>query len=119
MSGRVEHAEHIVNFINASCLIMFNMKYETKSVMIGRKPRIGDNEFKTATIALFSKNNPHKCGEAPIKVLDFENIEKIRLKELRNVSYYLEGNDIVVNDLVEVEIMHEDSIITLTGKQEI
>ena len=95
------------------------MKYETKSVMVGRKPRVGDNEFKTATIALFGKNNPHKCGEAPIQVLDFENIEKVRLKELRNVSYYLEGNDIVVNDLVEVDIVQEGLIITLTGKQEI
>jgi len=113
-----ESTKYIVNFINSHYFCQI-MKYETKSVMIGRKPRVGENEFKTATIALFKKNNPHKCGEAPTQVLDFENIEKVRLKELRNISYYLEGNDLVVNDLIEIDIDQEGTLITLTGKQEI
>ncbi len=95
------------------------MKYEIKSIMVGRKPRVGDNEFKTATIALFNENNPHKAGCVPTKVLDFENIEKIRLNELRNISYYLEGNDLVVNNLLEIEIIQDGTLITLTGKQDI
>ncbi len=95
------------------------MKYETKSIMIGRKPRVGENEFKTATIALFNENNPHKAGGVPTKVLDFENIEKIRINELRNISYYLEGNDLVVNNLLEIEVTQEGTFIIITGKQNI
>jgi len=110
---------YIVNFINDQLFYMDIMKYETKSIMIGRKPRVGDNNFKTATVALFDKNNPHKAGEAPTSVLDFENIEKIRINELRNISYYLEGNDIVINNLLEMDIVQDGTLITLTGKQDL
>ena len=93
------------------------MKYTTKSIMIGRKPREGENEFKTATIALFEENNPHKVGVAPTQVLDYPNIEKIRLRDLVNVSYYLEGNDLIINDLEEVDIEQEETLIYVRGKQ--
>ena len=95
------------------------MKYKAQSIMIGRKPRVGNNEFKTATISLFAKNNPHLAGEAPLKTMDYENIEKVRLRDLVNISYYLEGNDLVVNNLKEVEIDVDGTIVTITGRQEI
>jgi hypothetical protein len=95
------------------------MKYTAQSVMIGRKPREGDDEFKTATVSLFAKNNPHLHGEAPLKTMDFRNVEKVRLRDLVNISYYTEGNDLVVNNLKEVEIEQDGSIVTITGRQEI
>lgn len=93
------------------------MKYKTKSMMVGRKPRVGNNKYKTAVIGLFDANNPHKIGAAPTKVLDFQNIEKVRIRNM-NVSYYLEGNDIIINDLEEVDIIEEDHKIIIKGRQE-
>lgn len=87
--------------------------------MVGRKPRIGTNKHKTATISLFSNNNPHKTGEVPREVLEYPNIEKVRINDLINISYYLEGNDIVVNDLDQVEIRLDKTILTVVGKQSI
>lgn len=96
------------------------MKYKAQSLMIGRKPRTKESdEFKTATISVFSKNNPHLAGEAPMNTMDFPNIEKVRLRDLVNISYYLEGNDLVVNNLKEIDIDVKDNIVTITGKQEI
>ena len=95
-------------------------KYKAKCAMLSRKPRAKDNDdFKTAVIALFNKNNPHKTGETPIKVLEFPNIEKVRLRDL-NVSFYLEGNDIVINDLKEIslEIDEAERKIVFRAEQE-
>jgi len=94
------------------------MKYKTNNILIGRKPAQGDDEFKTAIIALFDVNNPHKTGTPPTKVLEYRNTEKIRVQGL-NCTYYLEGNDIVVNNLTEVTIDVDQvkSLITITGIQ--
>ena len=95
-----------------------NKTFQAKSVVISRKP--GDNEdgFKTAFIGLFKDNNPHLKGKAPFEVIEIKEIEKVRLRELRNVSYYLMGNDIVINNLKEVTIKKEENnIVTVTGKQ--
>ena len=96
------------------------LTYKTKSVMLSRKPRAQDgDEFKTLVIALFDKNNPHKTGETPTQVLEYPNMEKIRIRDL-SVSYYLEGNDTVINDLksIELEIDEDNRKIVLRGKQE-
>lgn len=93
--------------------------YQVKSIMVGRKPRVGNNKYKTATISLFTHNNPHKTGEVPKDVLEYPNIEKIRINDLVNISYYLEGNDLVVNDLDKIEIRLDKNLITLVGKQSI
>ena len=93
--------------------------YRAKSIMVGRKPRIGTNKYKTATISLFTRNNPHKTGEVPREVLEFPNSEKVRINDLINISYYLEGNDLVVNDLDQVEIGLDKTIVTVVGKQSI
>ena len=87
--------------------------------MIGRKPRIGNDKYKTAIVSLFTKNNPHKTGEVPKQMLEYPNIEKVRINHLVNVSYYLEGNDIVVNDLAEVTVSLDKHILTITGRQSI
>lgn len=98
---------------------MVDYKFETKSVMLGRKPRVGNNQFKTAMISLFDKNNPHKTGEVPIKTMNFEDVEKVRIRNM-NVSYYLEGNDIVINDLkkIDIHVDEKNKKIVLKGDQE-
>ncbi len=93
-------------------------EYKTKSAMLGRKPRAGsDDEFKTAVIALFNVNNPHKKGAVATKVLEFPNIEKVRIRDL-NVSYYLEGNDIIINDLKVITLEIDGSKIVLRAEQD-
>ncbi len=95
--------------------------YEAKSVIISRKPGKDkdDGGLWTAFIGLFDENNPHLKAKAPIKVIDIPEVEKVRIKELRNISYYLMGNDIVINNLEELIISKKDQIITLTGKQDL
>ena len=91
--------------------------YKTKCVMLGRKPATTGSKYKTALIALFDKNNPHKTGTPARKVLEFTDVEKVRIRDM-NVSYYLEGNDIVINDLHEINLEKIDNKIILRGKQD-
>ena len=88
------------------------MKYKTKSILVTRMPRKGDSEFKTASIKLFKVNDPHKTTELPTKMLEYDNIEKILLKNL-NIDYYLEGNDIIINNLQEIDIEKKGSVIEI------
>jgi len=92
--------------------------FKAKSIVISRKP--GDNKdgFKTAFIGLFKDNNPHLKGKVPFEVVEIKETEKVRIKELRNVSFYLMGNDIIINNLEEVTIRStEDNIVYINGKQ--
>ncbi len=89
------------------------MKYQTKSVLVTRLPRKGDNEFKTASIKLFKINDPHKTSEFPTKDLEFESIEKIVIKGVE-VDYYLEGNDLILNNLKNIDIEQKGSIIEIS-----
>lgn len=91
------------------------IKEETVSVLVSRKAH-PTNKYKTLIIKLFDINNPHKTTIFPKKIYEFTNIEKARIRRL-NVSYYLEGNDIVINDLEEIYIIKEESKITLKGYQ--
>lgn len=92
------------------------IKLVTKSALIGRLPRKEGAKFKTAVVRLFTVNNPHKTTEFPVKTYEFDDVEKIRIRRL-NVSYYLEGNDIVINDLDEIYIIHEDNKLIVKGYQ--
>lgn len=92
------------------------IKIGTKSALVGRLPRKEGAKFKTAVVRLFNVNNPHKTTEFPLKTYEFDNIEKIRIRRL-NVSYYLEGNDIVINDLEEIRIIHEGNKLVLKAYQ--
>ena len=94
--------------------------FKAKSAMRSRNPRANEKlEFKTLVIALFDKNNPHKTGETPLKVLEYPNMEKIRIRNL-SVSYYLEGNDMVINDLksVNLEIDEKNRKVVFRAAQE-
>lgn len=89
----------------------------TKSVLISRMAKEDENdEHKTAILRFFDVNNPHLTEEFPKKVIIYTNKRKVRIMGL-NVSYYLEGNDIVVNDLEEVQIENENSSLYIKGKQ--
>ena len=48
----------------------------------------------------------------------YENAIKV-IKHLENISYYLMGNDLVINDLLEVSFVKEGNILTITGKQDL
>ncbi len=91
--------------------------YKAKSVIVSRKPGERKKETWSAFIGLFDENNPHLKAKVPFKVLEFPGIEKVRINELRNISYYLRGNDVVINNLVELNVEIEKDIVTLTGKQ--
>ena len=92
------------------------MKLKTKSVLIGRLPRAEDKTFKTAVIRLYDVNNPHKTTEFPTKTFEYSDTEKIRIRRA-NVSYYLEGNDLVINDLEEIYITHTGKKLIVRGYQ--
>jgi hypothetical protein len=94
------------------------IKIQTTSVLISRQDdEKNENMYRTAVLRLFKVNNPHKRKNVfPTHVFRFSNIEKVRVRRL-NVSYYLEGPDIVVNDLEELYITHEDNKLVLKGYQ--
>jgi len=92
--------------------------YQAKSITISRKPGKDKEGLKTAFIGLFNDNNPHLSAKEPFEVLEIEEVEKVRIKHLENISYYLMGNDLVINDLTEVKFVKEGNILTITGKQE-
>ena len=92
--------------------------YTAKSLTLSRKTGAKKDEgLWTAFIGLFSENNPHLVATDPIEIIDIHDVEKVRLRDLCNVSYYLMGNDIVVNNLESVTLKKEGNILTLTGKQ--
>ncbi|NQU78818.1 hypothetical protein HQ545_03535 [Candidatus Woesearchaeota archaeon] len=91
-------------------------KMATKSALIGRLPRKEGDKYKTAVIRLYDVNNPHKTTEFPKQTIEFTNTEKVRIRRL-NVSYYLEGNDTVLNDLEEIYITHENNKLSIRGYQ--
>ena len=80
------------------------------SAIISRKERdpTSDDEYMIGIIKLFDVNNPHKTTSLPKKTLSYKNIEKIRLRNL-SVSYYLEGNDIIINDLIELYVKVDEN----------
>ncbi|MEK6809682.1 MAG: hypothetical protein AABY40_03335 [Nanoarchaeota archaeon] len=92
-------------------------KYTAKSVVVSRKPSHKNEEDWHAFIGFFEENNPHLKGKVPREVVEIPHVEKVRIRDLRNVSYYLMGNDIVINNLEEVTIDYEGGVVTLTGKQ--
>ena len=94
-------------------------KYETKSVVLSRKPGKDRDGLWTAVIALFETNNPHLKAKVPFKTVEFEDVVKIRLRDLANISFYLMGNDLVINNLLHIELKFDENarILTLTGEQ--
>lgn len=91
-------------------------KFKAKSVIVSRRPGKKEDTW-SIMVALFGENNPHLKGRVPSRVLDYHEIEKVRIRELKNVSFYSAGNDLVINDLTEMGLDSKKRIITLTGKQ--
>ncbi|MFH1439283.1 MAG: hypothetical protein ABIG89_01875 [Candidatus Woesearchaeota archaeon] len=94
------------------------MKYKAKSIIIGRKKRLDEEDTKHPFfISLFDMNDPHKSGQAPKQIIDFPLIDRVDLKGL-DVSYLLGGNDIVVNNLESIEVDTDDNFrVYIKGKQ--
>lgn len=92
-------------------------KFKVKSVVVSRKPSHNKEESWSAFIGLFEENNPHLKAKVPFEIIEIKDVEKVRIKELRNISYYLMGNDVVINNLEEINIEAKGGIVTLTGKQ--
>ena len=93
--------------------------YKVKSITVSKKPGGKEDNLRTAFIGLFQENNPHLIAKPPLKVIEIKDVEKVRFRDLRNVSFYLVGNDIVINDLTEINIDYKDYIVTLTGKRKL
>ncbi len=93
------------------------MKYETKSAIIGRKKRENEtDEAYPCFISLFDIRNPHTSGEVPKKSIDIPLVHKYIITGL-NINYLLEGNDIVINDMTEIDVRVEEGHVYITGKQ--
>jgi len=92
------------------------MKYNTKSIIIGRKKGEEGSDTKPCFIALFDVNDPHKKAIVPKEIIDYDKVHKIVLKGF-DVNYLLPGNDLVINDLVFIEIEKDGPHVTIKGKQ--
>ena len=88
------------------------MKYPAKSAIIGRMPRVGNNEFKTLFVKIFAITKPQMTGAFTEEELHFENCEKVVFDKCMPV-YYLEGNDLILDDIDELEIIENGNVVTL------
>jgi hypothetical protein len=92
-------------------------KIKTKCIIIGRmKRKDNTKDDYPCFISFFNINDPHKTGEVPDKVNDYENIHKIIIQGL-DINYLLAGNHTIINNLEYVEIKIEYQHIIVTGKQ--
>jgi len=89
---------------------MEKQEYAAKSVVIGRKPRKQEDMFKTAFIKIYDKTNPLDAEDFPLKELDFPDIRKVVL-HTSPVDYFLEGNDLVYDNITKVTIEIESKTI--------
>ncbi len=97
------------------------MKYNSKSIIIGRKKRKSEHDnFSPCFVALFNINKPHKSGQVPDKILDFDSVRKVTICGL-DCEYHLEGSDIVIDNLTELSIDEDKQkdciVIRISGKQ--
>ena len=88
---------------------------KAKSVIIGRK-RGDDPDSYTCFINLFDVNDPHLKDTVPLQFHDFEKITKVKIKDLV-VNYFLDGNDLVINDLETLSIEQKGAKLYISGKQ--
>lgn len=96
---------------------METLKHKTKSVLIARKKRVNENDInRPCFVSLFEKNDPHLNTEGPTKVIEFDQKHKVLIKGL-DVHYLLPGNDIVINNLEEVDVIEDGEIVHVTGRQ--
>ena len=96
-------------------------QFKARSIVVSRKPGKDKDGLWTAVMALFEENNPHLKAKVPTKSVEYEDVIKVRLHDLANVSFYLMGNDLVINNLVNLNVHFDENtrIITLSGEQEL
>lgn len=92
------------------------MRYETKSIIIGRKKGEEGADTKPCFIALFDVNDPHKKNVVPTQIIEYEKVHKVVLRGF-DVNYLLPGNDLVINDLEFIEVKKEGHHIIIRGEQ--
>lgn len=93
--------------------LQINMKQEAKSAVIARK-KISDEKYMLM-VNLFDLNNPHESSKAPNECLEYEC--KHAMIEGLDIKFIPFGNDIIINDLIELDIINESDIVTITGVQ--
>lgn len=94
------------------------MRYNTKSILLGRKKsKLDDDSVRPCFIGLYKENNPHLSKKGPKEILEFDDIHKIVIKGLE-VNYLLPGNDIAINDLEYIELERDGPHIFIKGKQQ-
>jgi hypothetical protein len=83
---------------------------------VGRKKR-KDNTIEKypCFVAMFDVNDPHKSGQVPKQILDFEDIHKVLIKGC-DINYLLAGNDIVANNLVSIKVEQDGPHLIITAK---
>lgn len=93
-------------------------EFKTKSVIIGKKGGIDENENYPVFVNLFDVNDPHKDpNTVPKKFLEYK-IHKIVLKGL-TVEYLLIGKDMVINNLKKIKLSYEGhGHLIVEGEQE-
>jgi hypothetical protein len=92
------------------------MKVDAKSALIGRKKSVdGNPDVRPCFISLFDGNNPHKSGEVPKEIIEYDEVHKVIINGL-DVNYLLPGNDLVINNLEHLEIEVNGPHITISGK---
>ena len=92
------------------------MKYKTKSIIIGRMKRVDHNDaLYPVFITLFDINEPHKSGDVPKQRLEFQ-VENVVLNGFDNVNYLLAGNDIEINNLIEIDVEQKGKTVVVSGK---
>ena len=93
------------------------MKYDAKSIIIGRKKRKSEeDDFSPCFVALFKINKPHTSGQVPEKILDFDAVRKVTISNL-SCDYHLSGSDIVIDNLSELIIQQDGNVVHISGKQ--
>ncbi len=98
-----------LTFLNRESLHACMAKHTARSIIIGRKPRVEGNEFKTAFIKIYQEVKPLTIDDFPETELDFPNIEKVVFSQIP--EYYLEGNDLVFDDIQSFEVNAEGVVL--------
>lgn len=76
--------------------------YKAKSIIVSRGK--SDGEYtRMCMVSLFTVTNPHKSGQAPWKIFDFNKIEEVTISGA-DVRYLLAGNDVLVDNIKAVTV---------------
>ena len=111
------HISKVLKRKEYPCFFVKHMKYPVKSAIVGRmKRKSKDESTYPCFISLFNITAPHRSGQVPDKILDFERIRKVMIKGLE-INYELAGNDLILDNLDELSVEQEGEVITVSGKQ--